>query len=222
MIKNADLKKRIIDISYRHKLSHLGSCLTAVDIIEEIYDQLERRPGPERNQTPFILSQGHAGLALYVVLEKHFGVDAEALFEKHGVHPNRDLKNHIWCSTGSLGQGLPIALGMALANRSQDVYCLVSDGECAEGSIWEALMIKDRLKVNNLKIYVNANGYSAYDKVDLFNLYHRLIEFELPSECFISNNDNEVYEFSFLTGVNAHYHVMSEADYKKATEVLNG
>ena len=82
---NKDLKKRIFDISFRHKLSHLGSCLTAVDIIDEIYSI--KKPD-ER----FVLSSGHAGLALYVVLEKYNqgdatglvqGLDAEKIFNHH-------------------------------------------------------------------------------------------------------------------------------------------
>src|SRR3990167_1530072 len=126
-ITNRNLKRRIIEISYEKGLSHLGSCLTAVDIIKEIYDI-------KKPYEKFVLSSGHAGLALYVVGEKYFrdAVDtcvshsAEYLFSKHGVHPNRD--RHIDASSGSLGHGIGIAVGMALADRSKNVYCLISDG----------------------------------------------------------------------------------------------
>ena len=84
-----DLQKRILDISYKHKLSHLSSNLTAVGIIDEIYCL-------RKDNDPFILSSGHAGLALYVVLEKYYGLDAEKLFKKHGVHPNRDIKDKLY------------------------------------------------------------------------------------------------------------------------------
>ena len=73
--------------------------------------------------------------ALYVVLEKYFGIDAEELLEKHGHHPHRDELNKLHCSTGSLGQGITVAVGRAIANPNRDVYCLISDGECAEGSV---------------------------------------------------------------------------------------
>lgn len=189
------IENRILDISKRHGLSHLGSCLTAVKIIEEIYE--EKQP-----QDRFVLSSGHAGLALYCVLEKYLQVDAEELFEKHGVHPNRDLENGIHCSTGSLGQGLPIALGMALSDRSKTVYCLISDGECAEGSIWEALKAKRDLKVDNLKIYVNCNGYSAYDAVDLEYLEKRLNSF---CDVEIRNTSEVLKKYPFLNGIDAHY-----------------
>lgn len=189
------IENRILDISKRHGLSHLGSCLTAVKIIEEIYE--EKQP-----QDRFVLSSGHAGLALYCVLEKYLQVDAEELFEKHGVHPNRNLENGIHCSTGSLGQGLPIALGMALSDRSKTVYCLISDGECAEGSIWEALKAKRDLKVDNLKIYVNCNGYSAYDAVDLEYLEKRLNSF---CDVEIRNTSQVLKKYPFLNGIDAHY-----------------
>jgi transketolase len=137
-MNNKNLKKRILEISYKHNLSHLGSCLTAVDIIDEIY-------AIKKHNERFVLSSGHAGLALYVVIEKYtkgddlgmvLGINAEDIFNHHGVHPDRCSQCGLDASTGSLGQGLPIAVGMALADRSKNVYCLISDGECSEGSVW--------------------------------------------------------------------------------------
>lgn len=157
----SNLHKRILEISKKHGLSHLGSCLTAVNIIDEIY----RKKMPDE---PFVLSCGHAGLALYVVLEKWANKDAEALYLKHGVHPNRDLEDGIYCSTGSLGLGLTIALGMAMADRSKNVYCLISDGEATEGTIWEVANVMRKYEVNNLKLHCNWNGWGAYDKTDWF------------------------------------------------------
>ena len=127
-----DLKKRIVEIAYKHKLGHLGSYLSSIEIVDEIYSKMNK-------DDIFILSSGHASLAMYVCIEKYFGIDAEMLFLKHGGHPHRDEENKIYCSTGSLGLGLPIALGRALANPNRKVWVLVSDGEAAEGSIWESL-----------------------------------------------------------------------------------
>ena len=153
------IHKRIIEISKKHNLSHLGSCLTAANIIYDIYLK-------KKEDEPFILSNGHAGLALYVVLEMFYNLDAEQLYLKHGTHPNRDLDNKIYCSTGSLGMGLSIACGMALADRTKNVYCLISDGESYEGVIWEASnLIKDQ-NITNLKLYCNFNGFGAYDAID--------------------------------------------------------
>jgi len=124
-------KRRVLEVAYKNKLSHLGSYFSALPVIEEIFET-------KKSDEPFILSNGHASLALYAVLEKHHGIDAEFLFNKHGGHPHRDEDNKIYCSTGSLGLGLLVSVGRALANRNDNVYCLISDGECAEGSIWES------------------------------------------------------------------------------------
>ncbi len=204
---NKELKRKIVEISYKHKLSHLGSCLSAVDIIADIYQ--EKRPDEK-----FILSEGHAGLALYVVLEKHGIAWAERLLEEHGIHPSRDEKNGLYCSTGSLGQGLPIAVGMAMADRHKNVYCLISDGECAEGSVWEALRIAEEQQLRNLKVYVNMNGWSAYDPIDTTRLTRRLKDFELDIRIY----NTRLPEMTLLWGLAAHYIVLSEDLYKEAME----
>lgn len=175
-----ELQQRIIDISKKLKLSHLGSCLTAVPIIDNIYNKMT-------SDDIFILSSGHAGLALYVVLEKYFGLDAYSLFKKHGVHPNRCLEDKIYLSTGSLGMGITVAVGAALASPHKKIYCLLSDGECAEGSVWESLAFAYNKQITNLEIYVNANGFSAYDKVNLNYLKSRLQVF-FPKINFINTS----------------------------------
>lgn len=202
-----NLKERILDISYREKLSHLGSNLTAVDIIKDIYKlkKLNER---------FVLSSGHAGLALYVVLESLGLGDAERMLREQGIHPDRmcDTLGIIDCSTGSLGQGLPIALGMAMADRDKNVYCLISDGECSEGSIWEALMVAEKKRVNNLKIYVNMNGWGAFDPIDVKRLAGRLMDMEVNMRIYYT----DVEQYPFLKGQSAHYYTMKPEDHDKA------
>ena len=171
----------------------------------------------KNNEDIFILSCGHAALALYTVIEKYHGINAAMLFEKHGGHPHRDEENHIYCSTGSLGTGLPIAVGRAMANPSRVVHCLISDGECAEGSIWESLKFIYENSLKNIKVYVNVNGYAAYDSVDKEYLVNRLRTF-LPSINIIYT---DVGAFSFLRGLNAHYHVMNAEDYQQAIKELD-
>lgn len=187
------LHDRIIEISKKYKLSHLGSCLTAVDIIDEIYNI-------KKWDEKFVLSCGHAGLALYVVLEKYIGgkLDAEELFKFNGVHPNKDCGG-IPCSTGSLGQGLPIALGMAMADRSQDVYCLISDGEAAEGTIWEVANVMQKYQVTNLHVYCNWNGWGAYDETSI-ELLKNIVSI-MPG---INIRETSVEQYG-LTGQSAHY-----------------
>jgi transketolase len=202
-----DLKKRILEIAYKNKLSHLGSYLSSLSIIEEIYNK-------KHPEDIFILSSGHAALALYVILEAYEGKNAEELFKKHGGHPHRNEEDGLYCSTGSLGLGITIAVGRALANPKRKVYVLISDGECAEGSIWEALKTIEEEDINNLEVYANLNGYAAYKEVDSDYLTERLQAF-LPR---IHIRYTNVEQYSFLKGLNAHYHVMNEENYN---EVLN-
>jgi len=203
------LKKRILDIAYTHKLSHLGSYFSSVGIIDKIFKE-------KSNKDIFILSAGHAAVALYAVIEKYHGANAQDLFLKHGGHPHRDEENNIYCSTGSLGMGLIIAIGRALANKERTVYCLISDGECAEGSIWEGLRFIQENNMQNIKVFVNINGYAAYDSVDKECLTKRLKAF-YPA---INLEYTSVSHFPFLKGLNAHYHVMDKNDYESACKTL--
>mgnify|MGYP000011386538 FL=1 len=205
----SNLKKRILEIAYKNKLSHLGSYLSSVDIIDKIYKT-------KNKEDIFILSSGHAALALYAVIEKYEGKNAEELFLKHGGHPHRDEDNGIYCSTGSLGMGITVAIGRAMANKNKKVYVLISDGECAEGSIWESLRYIQESNLSNIEVYVNVNGYAAYDKVDTKYLVDRLNVF-LPR---INIEYTTVNQLPFLKGLNAHYHVMDEQDYKSTKALL--
>jgi transketolase len=209
------LKKRILDLSYKHNLSHIGSCLTAVGIIDDIYDQITKRSNPSDR---FVLSSGHAGLALYVVLEKYYGVDAQEMLKNQGIHPDRmmDHTDLIHCSTGSLGLGLPIALGMAIADRNAQIHCLISDGECAEGSIWETLNYLNDYPQENLSIYLNFNGWGAYRQVnhsllDILNVY------KTPIAVYVYKTP----PLSIFKGQDAHYHVLSEEEYHASLKEIS-
>ena len=201
------LEQRIIDITYQEKLSHLSSTLSALPIVEEIYSQ-------RKDDEVFILSNGHAGLAVYVVLEKYYGVDPVEMLHKHGIHPGKDLKNHLYCSTGSLGSGLPIAVGHALATPNKRVYCMISDGEAAEGSIWESLRFIQEHPVDNLEVYVNINGLSAYDPVDIEYLTKRLTAF-LPR---INIRISTPPSWSFAKDLLTHYYVLKPENYAELTQ----
>ena len=197
-----DLKKRIAEIAYKHKLGHLGSYFSSLEIIDEIFSKMSK-------EDIFILSSGHAALALYACLEKYHGLDAEQLFIKHGGHPHRNEDDKIYCSTGSLGMGLPIALGRSIADPTRKVWVLVSDGESAEGSIWESLKTIYEEKIENIEVFVNINGVCAYKEVDTDYMSTRLKAF-LPT---INLRYTTVEQYPFLKGLNAHYHVMNEDNY---------
>lgn len=212
MIKNKDLKRRILEISYPRKLSHLGSCLTAVDIIDEIYSK--KKPDEK-----FVLSSGHAGLALYVVIEKYLPqYDAEKMFDRCGVHPERSIRDDgtdgpIFCSTGSLGQGISIACGMAIANRDRKVYTLLSDGEMNEGSCYEALEVAHEQNLSNLVIYINCNNWGAYKALSRDHIVERCKAFTNLNIIFRSTNTND---FPFLEGQKGHYISLDKQTYELA------
>lgn len=185
-------KEKVIQISKDLKLSHIGSNLSAIGIIEEIY--AKKKP-----EEKFILSSGHAHLAHAVVLESINFLDAKETIKRGGIHCDTSVGCDV--STGSLGQGLPIAVGVALANREKSVYCLVSDGEMAEGSIWESLRIAKEQKLDNLKVYVNCNGWGAYKSVDTSELEARIKAFGFPVEIRRTNSDIGVW----AQGLVSHY-----------------
>lgn len=163
-----------------------------------------------------ILSAGHAGLAQYVCIEEKYGHDAEQLIHDHGIHPVRDVARKIHTSSGSLGSAILIAVGLAMANTSRCVHCLISDGECAEGSVWEALAFIRKHKIANIHIHVNINGYSAYDEVDCAYLQERLFAFDPNIQVHRTHNPNLPY----LNTLNGHYHVLkNENEYHELLDV---
>jgi len=203
-----NLYRRLLDICYHNKLHHLGSYFSSIQILDNIYKQMSK-------DDIFILSNGHAVVALYVILEKYHGLDAQELLDKYGEHPKRNELDKIFCSTGSLGMGITVAVGRALANPKRNVYCMISDGECSEGSVWEALRFSNDYGLKNLKIYVNANGWSAYDPVNLILLENRIKAFNYNVK-FIRTSVNHFG----LQGLDAHYTNFTEEQYQEAIKSL--
>lgn len=193
--------ERIIDITHKEKLSHLSSCLTTYPILKHLYDN----KNPEDH---VILSNGHAGLAQYVILEELYNIDPINLIHNMGIHPCRDVSKHIDVSSGSLGSAILVATGMALGDYNTHVYCVLSDGECAEGSVWEALNFINKQKIKNIHVHVNINGLSAYDEVDSDHLIKRLQTF-LPDINIWKTKSPTV---EFMNGLLGHYYVLKDKD----------
>lgn len=201
------LRKRLIEITYKYGLTHLSSTLSALPILFEIYNS-------KKEDEVFILSAGHSGLALYVILEHFYGIDAEKLYEKHGIHPNRDIENKIYCSTGSLGQGLTVAIGHALSDRSKNVYVYMTDGEMAEGCVWESLQYVHKIGLENLKIYVCINGISATEYIDVDYLVTRLNCF-VPDKNILHLRIDKPINLGFSKDIALHYHRLTTEEYEK-------
>lgn len=208
-MNKSEINKRLLKLLYDHKEEHVGSCFTMVNILDEIFTK-------KNKDDIVIVSNGHAAYALYVFLEKYYDINADMLALKHGGHPNLDEKNHIYCSTGSLGSGIIIAVGRALANPNRKVYVTISDGECAEGSVWEALRFIADYNIKNIEVHCNANGWACYDTINTNTLEKRLKAF-LPSIKFHKTNLNML---SFLKGLDAHYMILNEEQYKQGLKEL--
>lgn len=203
-----ELQLRLLEQCHKYSKSHLGSAFSTLPILLEIYEQA----GPSDR---IVLSNGHAATSLYVTLEKFRNIDSNLLFKGMGDHPKRDLENGIHCSTGSLGMGITVAVGMALADSSRQVFCVISDGECAEGSVWEALRFLQKSRPKNIKIYLNSNGWSAYDSVDTSALENGL-KSVYPE---IEIRHTSLYPFEG-EGLRAHYMKMNDALYAQMKEKL--
>jgi transketolase len=161
----------------RARASHIGSCLSAADILAVLYGKVLRidpaRPDwPDRDR--FILSKGHAAAALYAVLAERgfFPVERLGTYCEDGSrlagHATASVPG-VEVSTGSLGHGLPIACGMALAAKRRGlpwrVFALLSDGECDEGSVWEAALFAPQHHLDNLTVIVDYNKIQAFGPV---------------------------------------------------------
>lgn len=165
------IRRIIIDQSKRAHVGHIGSALSIADLVAALYGDILRIAGhddPERDR--FVLSKGHAVLAVYAALFLKGWMTEETLDTYCGdgtllgVHPEHALPG-IDFSVGSLGQGLSMGAGAALAARLQSsprrVFVLVSDAECNEGSLWEAVMFAAHHRLANLVVIVDLNGQQA-------------------------------------------------------------
>ena len=195
------MRERILELSHKHQIGHLSSNLTTAEILEQIYG--------DADYPLVVLSSGHAGLALYVALEKYEGVEADGLLSDHGHQPHLDREHGINCTAGSLGQGITVAVGYAIANPGRQVHCIISDGECAEGCVWESLSFARNHHLKNLIVHVNVNGYSALSAIDVDYLSDRLKAF-LPSVRIHRTDGNQ---YPFLNGIHAHYKTMTDEEY---------
>jgi transketolase len=161
--------KTMLDLYKKVQAGHIGSSLSCLDILVYLYFSRMN----EEDQ--FILSKGHAAAALYTVLEKAGIISRDELnsYYQNGTilaaHPPccGKLKG-VTFGTGSLGHGLSLAVGLALATKftkkDADVYCVISDGDCNEGSTWEAIMFAAHHKLKNLTVIIDRNRLQAFGK----------------------------------------------------------
>jgi len=164
------IRKHVINMIFNAGSGHPGGSLSCVDILTVLYfSHMNHNPRNPRwdGRDRFILSKGHAAPALYATLAEcgYFPLSNLTSLRKFGSllqgHPDTHIPG-IEASTGSLGQGLSVACGMALAakmdNKKNRVYALLGDGECDEGQVWEAALFASHYKLDNLTAIIDRNG----------------------------------------------------------------
>ena len=159
-----EIRRNILDISRKSKHGHIPTCFSVVELLYTIYETMKHNPSDSlwAERDICILSKGHASLAHYCVLAKFGYFDVQRVYSfgaymsDFGCHADRLKVPGIEASTGSLGHGIGIAAGIALAfkirKNQRRVFTIVGDGESNEGSVWEAIMVAVDKKLNNLNI----------------------------------------------------------------------
>ena len=152
-----ELRLKTVEMSIEHGDAHFGGCFSEIEILLSVFNRL-------KEEDRFILSKGHASYPYYVLLrEKGFN-------PKITLHPDKDIANGIYCTTGSLGHSLPIAVGLALAKKIEGekgiIYVLLGDGECQEGTTWETLPLIKQYQLDNIVVIVDDNKIQAINKTD--------------------------------------------------------
>jgi transketolase len=173
------IRRHVVDMVTRSKSSHVGTCFSIVDVLTVLYFRVmnvdpARPDAPERDR--FLLSKAHGSAALYATLAER-GFFSKALLDRYYVdggslpgHLDREAAPGVETSGGSLGHGLSMGIGMALAQQLDGlpgrVYVIVGDGECNEGSVWEAAMLAPNLKLGNLTVLVDYNKIQSLGRTD--------------------------------------------------------
>lgn len=179
-----NIRKDVVEMIFNSKTSHLGSSLSCVDILTVLYFRILKINSQKplmKNRDRFILSKGHAVAASYATLAERGFFEKKLLKEycangsKLPGHVSHGYVPGIEISTGSLGHGLSMANGIALAGKKDKkkyrVFVLLSDGECDEGSTWEAILFAGHHKLNNLVAIIDYNKWQALGKTnEILNL----------------------------------------------------
>ena len=156
--KAYQLRRNTFKLFIEKKEAHLGGSFSIIEVLLFLYERILKK------KDKFILSKSHASFPLCLILRN------KGLKTKITTHLEIDEKNGIYCTTGSLGHGLPIATGMAFARKKikkkGKIFVLISDGECQEGTTWESLLIASKHKLNNLIIIVDYNKIQALSKLN--------------------------------------------------------
>jgi transketolase len=204
----SDIRSKIIEVSYRAGACHIGSSLSCIDIIIDIYKK-------KKKKDLFVFSKASGVCALYSYL--YSTKRAIKLLKKY---PLASKEAGLIFSTGSLGHGLPFATGLAFSDRSRDVYVLLGDAEMQEGTFYESLLFKNQHNLDNLKVYVDMNGLQALGKVyDILSVPHWLAE--CMGVNLIKTVKGQGVKILEDMGFKNHYYNLTEDGFTKAIFQIN-
>ena len=187
-----NIRRSIVKMNTRACASHSGSALSIVDILVVLYYKIMNisiNNLNDRDRDIFILSKGHASSALYAILSEK-GFFDKSLLDKFYLnggklpgHLDKDSAPGIEVSSGSLGHGLSIGIGMAIANKTDNInakiYVMCGDGELNEGSVWEAIMFAPHQNLSNLTLIIDYNKLQGYGSInEVINLEPLYKKFE--------------------------------------------
>jgi len=164
-IKPNDIRKVTLEMIHSAKSGHVGGSFSIAEIVAYLYSNFDIVSG---KKDKLILSKGHAVPAIYAALHLSGVIKKKELLEFRQInsrlqgHPDKVRLPNVTATTGSLGQGLSIAIGHALAHKLNSdefkVFCIVGDGEMQEGQVWESIMLAPKFKLDNLYFIIDANG----------------------------------------------------------------
>ena len=210
-----EIRKQLLKISNSAKSSHLGSALSIVDLLVVLYKKILKK-------NIFILSKGHACLAQYCVLQK-FNYISSRVLKSYGKN-HTILLSHVShkvpgveFSTGSLGHGLPYAVGRALAEKinkkKKKIYVLISDGELNEGTTWESLLFASFHKLDNLIIIIDYNKIQSLDYtkniLKLEPLNKKLVSFGCKVRKINGHNFDQIHKSLSFNSENKPYVIIA-------------
>jgi transketolase len=201
---NSDLRIRIVQMISKAKEGHIPSSFSIVDTINFLYEKILRYDPKNPNwkdRDYFILSKGHGAAALFAVFEKFNFIRKDDIGNYSnsigilGGHPDSTNVPGVEASTGSLGHGFPFAVGIAMGliikKQTNKVFCLVGDGECQEGTIWESANIAANQHLKNLTVFVDWNG-SAAQLLPIDDLENKWKSFGWSTITIDGHDDNQL------------------------------
>ena len=214
-----DIRKGVIESVYNGKSGHPGGSLSCADILTVLYfNQMNLDPKEPlaEGRDRFVLSKGHCSPALYSTLAEKGFFDRKLLNDFRNInsnlqgHPDMNKIPGVDMTTGSLGQGLSVSVGMAIASKMESmgcrVYCLMGDGELEEGQVWEAAMAASKNKLDNLCVIVDNNNLQ--------------IDGSIKEVAGLTNIDSKFESFGFnVINVNGHEIEELIISFEKAKEV---